>query len=98
MHQLGLLTLLPAGVAEMQTNAVKLSAVTAPALMDQIYYLKVVDDHPAPGAGYTLTCGARDGDICRQAVMKTPLLTLEAPKLEVKVRGDRVKFRVLARE
>ena len=87
----------PAGVARTRTAEIDLSAIHAPLQSDSFFrHLKVVDTAPAPvSRPYQLTCRARDGDVCLDAVARTPLFTLAAPRLRVKERGARVKFEVL---
>ena len=70
-----------------------------PAEINQLYHVKIVDtEWQNRKEPYSITFETKEeNDIYSNVVLTTPLFTLEAPKIRLKERENRIKIIVLSR-
>ncbi len=93
--QLGLIRIYPEGIDAVRFDEVEVSAIRAPAAVDQLYYLRVVDTERR--GSYQISGEKTPAGAVKNAVITTPLFTVKAPLARVREAGDLVKIEVLAR-
>jgi hypothetical protein len=98
-YKMGLTYLYPQGIGTIKIDDIDIESQDAPAVIDQIYYLKFVDtEWEKRSRAYTLRFKKREGeDIYLNAVIITPIFVMKAPKVRVKKSGDRLKVWILSR-
>ncbi len=98
-YELGLTTVYPQGVGRLKLDEIELDAPRCPALIDQLYYLKIVDTRNVNGdEPYQLVHeGQEDGQIFNNVLLTTNLFTLRAPRVRIRERGGRTKISILSR-
>jgi hypothetical protein len=96
-QRLGLVAMFPEGFEAYRFDEVEIGGTAAPAEVDQLYYVRVVDTEVREGAPYAVE-GARQPDgTWKQAVVRTPLFTVKAPHVRVLEAPTLVKVQVLSR-
>ncbi len=97
-YRLGLVTMYPTAYPGFKLDEIELSPTSVGAVVDQLYYVKVVDTAAGTRQRPYEIAGARQADgTWLNATVTTPLFTLKAPKLRIKETATRVKIQVLAR-
>lgn len=98
-YKIGLMNIFPQGVGNLKVNDIEIICQDLPTELSQLYHLKIVDtDWETREESYNLTYTKKEGeDIFYNAVLKTPVFTLKAPKIRLKEKGQRVKVWILAR-
>jgi hypothetical protein len=97
-YRLGLITAYPNGCGSIKRDAISITGLSAPAEIQQLYHLRVVDTAPRGGPPFTVESTGKEGeDVYLNAVIKTPLFTLQAPKVEIREGKNRVKLILLSR-
>ena len=97
-YSIGLTNVQPEGMPGFKFDDVELSRVTAPAEIDQLYYIRIVDtDWKTRSEPFKLSGDKQPDGTWKNARVQTPLFTLTAPRVRVKEAGPRVKIQVLSR-
>ena len=97
-YSIGLTHIFQKGLPGLMFDDVELSALPAPAELDQLYYIRVVDmDWKTRPEPYTITRDRQADGSWRNARVQTPLFTLKAPHLLIKETTNRIKIRILSR-
>jgi hypothetical protein len=97
-YSLGDIELYPDGLGPIKFDEVDLSRVTGPAEINQSYYVRTIDAAVRKGGKPFTIEGAKQADgTWKNAVVRTPLFTLKAPHVRIKVIGNLVKIQVLSR-
>lgn len=95
---LGIGRLYPDGIDGVKFDDVELSRVTVPLETAQLYYVRLVDTAPRKrDPGFTITGQKQADGSYVNATVTTPLFTLKAPRVRVRVSPDRIKVQVLSR-
>jgi len=98
LYSVGLTQVCQEGLRGLKFDDVELSPITAPAEIDQLYYIRVVDtDWKARPEPYGITGEKQADGTWKNARLQTPLFTLIAPHLLVKETTNRIKIQVLSR-
>jgi hypothetical protein len=98
VYRLGLINMYPEGVGTLKFDEVEVTGLTAPAEANQLYYLRLIDtDWRQREKPYTLDGTPQPDGTFKNAVLRTPLFTLKAPRVRILQAGDLVKIQVLAR-
>jgi len=97
-YSLGYIELYPKGLGPIKFDDVELSRVTGPAEINQLHYVRTIDARVRKGTRPLTVEGTKQADgSCKDAVVRTPLFTLKAPHVRIKVIGNLVKIQVLSR-
>lgn len=97
-YGIGLTQVQPDGLPGFNFDDVELSRVTAPAELDQLYYIRVVDtEWKERSEAFKLSGDKQPDGTWKNAQVRTPLFTLTAPHVRVRETGNRVKIQILSR-
>lgn len=97
-YTLGIINMYPDGLEPIQFDEVKVSRITAPAEINQLFYIRAIDNSDPKGKGTAKVDGMRQPDgSWKNATVRTPLFTLRAPHVRLSASGNLVKIQVLAR-
>jgi hypothetical protein len=97
-YSLGYIQLYPDGLSPIKFDEVELSRVIGPAEINQLYYVRTIDTGLRKGTRPLTVKGTKQADgSWKNAVVRTPLFTLKAPHVRIKVAGNLVKIQVLSR-
>ena len=97
-YTLGIIQLYPDGLSPFKFDEVELSAVTGPAEISQLYFVRAIDSAAREKSKSFTVDGVKQADgSWKGAVVRTPLFTLKAPHVRIKTVGNLVKVQVLAR-
>lgn len=97
-YSLGLIQLYPKGLGQIKFDEVELSRATGPAEINQLYYVRAIDARMLKGVRPLTIVGTKQADgSWKSAVVRTPLFTLKAPHVRIKMIGNLVKIQVLSR-
>lgn len=97
-YNLGLIYLYPDGLDPIKFDEVELSAITGPAEINQLYFIRTIDTLERKGAAPLKVEGVRQPDgSWKTAIVQTPLFTLKAPHVRIQESGNLIKIQVLAR-
>ena len=97
-YTLGLIYLYPQGLEPIKFDDVELSRISAPAEINQLYYIRAIDTGDIKGAGSAKVEGTGQPDgSWKNAIVRTPLFTLHAPHVRIRTSGNLVKIQVLSR-
>lgn len=97
-YRLGLIMAHPKGCRDIKEGAISIRGLSTPFEKHHLYHLRVVDTKPSSGQRYSVESSGKEGDnIYLNAVIKTPLFTLRAPKVEIREGKNRVKLILLSR-
>lgn len=97
-YSLGSIQLYPDGLGPIRFDDVELSRVKGPAEINQLYYIRAIDARMLKGVRPLTIVGTKQADgSWKSAVVRTPLFTLKAPHVRIKMIGNLVKIQVLSR-
>jgi hypothetical protein len=97
-YSLGYIQLYPDGLGPIKFDEVELSRITGPAEINQLYYVRTMDSVVRKGTKPFTVEGMKQADgSWKNAVVRTPLFTLKAPRVRIKAIGNLVKIQVLSR-
>jgi hypothetical protein len=97
-YSLGLIQLFPEGLGPIQFDDVSLSRVRGPAEINQLYYIRCIDNLVRKPKNRFVVKGLKQLDgSWKRATVQTPVFTLRAPHIAIRTGGNLVKIRVLAR-
>lgn len=97
-YSLGNIQLYPDGLGPIKFAEVELSRVTGPAEINQLYYVRTVASAVGKGIKPFRIEGMKQADgSWKNAVVRTPLFMLKAPRVRIKAIGNLVKIQVLSR-
>jgi hypothetical protein len=98
-YEVGLMKIFPRGVGTVRSDEIELRFAKAPAVINQLYYFKVVDtDWKSRRAPYIIRYEKKDGeDVFCRATLTAPLFELNAPRIRIMEDAKRVKIWILSR-
>jgi hypothetical protein len=99
VHKLGLIYMYPDGIGSFDVDEISLESGNAPAVIDQLYYIKFMDkDWKSRKDPVILDYkGKESEEIFTGITLKTPFFTLKAPKIRIRDKGNRYKIWILSR-
>ena len=98
VYNLGIIYMYPGGLDPIKFDDVELSAITGPAEINQLYYIRTIDTRERKGSEPLKVEGVSQPDgSWKTAVVQTPLFTLKAPHVRIQESGNLIKIQVLAR-
>ncbi len=97
-YGIGLTKVYQEGLPGLKFDDVDLSPVTAPTVMDQLYYIRVVDtDWQTRPEPYRLSGEKQADGTWKNARLQTPLFVLSAPHILITETPGRIKIQLLSR-
>jgi hypothetical protein len=97
-YSLGFNQLYPNGLPPLEFDDVKLSGIRAPVEIDQIYYIRTIYEVHHKSGRLVVVKGLKQSDgSWKNAIVRTPLFTLNAPHVRIHEIGRLVKIQVISR-
>jgi hypothetical protein len=97
-YSLGMSQLYPDGLGPIRFDEVELTRISAPAEINQIYYIRTIDALRRRSADAVTVKGVKQSDgSWKDVVVQTPLFTLKAPHVRLQLSDRLVKIQVVSR-